>query len=855
MPPVPIPRRQERPPATPEALYERLSVTDPAIGALWRHQAHMLQRYYEHRSTADVALELPTGAGKTLVGLLIADWRRQTEQRSSAFLCPTRQLAQQAYDKAGGYGIPAVLLTGTHTGWEPAERTRGLNGEATIISVYSHIFNSSPKIAPGTLVLDDAHAAEGFVAKSWSLAIPRRHAAYAPLLDALSDQLDAGVRANLVNDEADTRARPAPAFVGPATLGARAEQILAVLDAHIGRDDPLGHSLRRIRTHLGACALYASWSELLLRPFVPPTRFHPAFADARQRIYLSATLGSAGELERAFGRVDVERVAMPPGWERHGSGRRLVLMPAAGMPGPAAAGFMRRTIGALPRSLALVPSRRRIEEVQSLLPEDWQRFTMEDVDDRLEPFRSCSRCTLILTNRYDGIDLPGETCRLIVITGLPAGTHLQERFLFDTADARSALRERIRTRLVQGMGRATRSRSDRAIVLLTAEDLLTFVNDPGNLTGMRPELQAEIAYGQYLARERASLDDAVTAFLAGGSEWEDAEAYLRDQAEEAELDPPAGAQALEQSARSEVLACEAAWRGEMGIASTHAQAAARQLTAQAVGGYRTVWKVLAAHWAVQHALVTQDPLDARVAAELSRDARASARSRPWHPSIPSVEVRADAETLARRAVRIAERLMRLARTPRADRYLERAEQSIGETDSTQFELGLLWLGELLGFDAVRPAAKASPDGAWRDGDDHLLWEAKSEQLAGGVVSVTNVRQANTHPTWVERQLDWSEESVARTFLVTPRTEIDTGVAAIAAEHVVLCSPDAVRALAADAVAMWQDLLGQVNGLSAVEVAERVERQLLERGLETAQLPTRLGARPLVDLRDSSEAGV
>ena len=107
----------------------------------------------------------------------------------------------------------------------------------------------------------------------------------------------------------------------------------------------------------------------------------------------------------------------------------------------------------------------------------------EDVDDRLEPFRSAEACALVLANRYDGIDLPGDACRVILIVGLPTGTHLQERCLFEEVGASSALRERIRTRLMQGMGRATRSRSDRAVVILTGEELLLVFAGPGQPFG------------------------------------------------------------------------------------------------------------------------------------------------------------------------------------------------------------------------------------------------------------------------------------------------------------------------------------------------------------------------------------
>src|SRR5690606_32856160 len=64
-----------------------------------------------------------------------------------------------------------------------------------------------------------------------------------------------------------------------------------------------------------------------IRPMIPPTFEHGAFTDPVQRVYLSATLGEAGELERAFGRTSIARIAAPEAWERTGSGRRFFVFP------------------------------------------------------------------------------------------------------------------------------------------------------------------------------------------------------------------------------------------------------------------------------------------------------------------------------------------------------------------------------------------------------------------------------------------------------------------------------------------------------------------------------------------------
>jgi hypothetical protein len=81
-------------PSSPEELFLDLPRRPSAVPALWAHQSDILRAYVEKRAkTADLALELPTGTGKTLPCLLIAEWSRHSLRRRVAYACPTRQLA------------------------------------------------------------------------------------------------------------------------------------------------------------------------------------------------------------------------------------------------------------------------------------------------------------------------------------------------------------------------------------------------------------------------------------------------------------------------------------------------------------------------------------------------------------------------------------------------------------------------------------------------------------------------------------------------------------------------------------------------------------------------------------------
>src|SRR4051794_21626934 len=143
-------------PESPEALFRDLRPRDTAVRDLYLRQGDVLRAYHELAPMpSNVALELPTGAGKTLVGLLIAEYRRRAYDQRVAFLCPNVQLARQAAAKADGYGIGAVALVRRQRDWDQADFQRYQRGRAIAISTYSAVFNSNPRLdSAQTLILD-----------------------------------------------------------------------------------------------------------------------------------------------------------------------------------------------------------------------------------------------------------------------------------------------------------------------------------------------------------------------------------------------------------------------------------------------------------------------------------------------------------------------------------------------------------------------------------------------------------------------------------------------------------------------------------------------------------------------------
>jgi hypothetical protein len=559
---------------------------------------------------------------------------------------------------------------------------------------------------------------------------------------------------------------------------------------------------------------------------------HPAFCDAQQRVYLSATLGQGGELERAFGRTKIARVAIPPDWERRGTGRRLIVAPGfTDRQSPDS--FITKVLANYNRALILTPSHAQACRAERLLPEGWQGISMSEAGEDLTGFITADSTALIAPNRYDGIDLPGAACSVIILEGLPSGVHLQERFLSDTVGATELLRERIRCRITQGMGRATRSRTDRAVVLVSGKQLLDFIANPENRMALRAELQAELGYAVWLSSAGHDLEEAIAEFRDGDISALDE--HLREREDAADLSPPPGARALEASAPSEVLAIRAAWRGAYDEAAALSVEAASQLSGQDVKASRAVQKAMAASFALLDAADGADRAKALWAAELSRDAVAAARSTPWKPQLERAPA-ADTGDAGGRGPRAVDRLRRLGASGRLRTERDRARGNLSSPESRGYEEGLRHLGVMLGFESAQldRSVPGAPDAAWRDGRLVVAFEAKSEQLDAGALSLRIVRQANTHLAWLERELEW-EHVEGLTLIISPRTEVQEQAISGAGAEIFLLHPDEALELFDRAADAEEFVAARVPGLAGGEALTLIETAWRERALATPEL--------------------
>ncbi|KIT15585.1 Reverse gyrase [Jannaschia aquimarina] len=789
------------------------------------HQKEILADYVSVADRPDVALQLPTGSGKTLVGLFIAEWRRRKFSERVVYLCPTKQLVHQTVQQAKEqYGIDAVGLTGPKSEFSPSDRASYRTGAKVVITTYSALFNVNPFFDdPDTVILDDAHAAENYVAKMWSLEIPAGEADAQPLHQGVSGLLKPRISATaysrLTGDWVNAADASWADKLPTEDLIEVADQLIAVLDAHADGYRGAKYVWPLLRDHLQACHLYMSSRGILIRPLIPPTWSHAPFQNAKHRLYMSATLGSGGDLERLTGRSRIDRVKAPPEFRKAGVGRRFFMFPGLSLTEDECRLLRADMIKRAGRAVVLTPSGRQAERVK----EDVKAigvplFEATDIEASKTAFVEANQAVAVLAGRFDGIDFPNDECRLLCLDGLPAAANAQEQFLVAGMGATALLRDRMQTRVLQAAGRCTRSLQDRSVVFVMGGDLENYLADDRLWDRFHPELQSELAFGveQSVDQNAASFLENLDAFLKNDAAWEEAnEVIVTNSADFEENDEPA-MNDLSASVAHEIAYMKAIWSGDAERAYEASRQAVASLGYSTLQGYRALWHYLSGSAANMVARVGKADFAALAVSQFDM-ARQSAPNVRWLAK-PRAQIGSTSEesvdardsNLSVQVEQMEATLLALG-TASDRKFEKRAADILNKLgDGKTFEEGQRLLGELLGFTADNTEEAGGPDPWWVAGTSGIVFEDHANAQSTTVFPIEKARQAAGHPKWLTANRPNLAEVNFQVILVTPCTIAAEGGQA----HLVdvrLFGLNAFRVWASDAIATVRTLKVMMKG--------------------------------------------
>ncbi|MGB3820477.1 helicase C-terminal domain-containing protein [Achromobacter pulmonis] len=715
---------------------------DPRFKRPSDEQGDVLDGWFAKRDQSSVTLKMNTGSGKTVVGLLCLQSSLNEGKGPGVYVVPDNFLVSQVLSEANALGLS---VTDDHT------NAAFLAGDAILViniwklvngrSVFG-VGKEGTKIRIGTIVVDDAHACLATVADQFKIKLESAHEAYGELFALFEDDLNQQSRSTLL----DVKAHDPTAIMSVPFWAWKDKQnkVAPILHAH-RQDDSLKWPWPLVHDVLPFCQAAFGGGSVEIAPRFLPIDNIPAFTEAERRIYMTATLADDGILVSHF-QANPEDIRQPIRPKSGGDiGDRMILAPQEINP--------KITINEIKAFAAqksesinvsvIVPSKERAKFWADVAD---QTLTAENIEAGTEKLRNGHVGLTVFVNKYDGVDLPGQACELLIIDGLPEVEGLIARFENVVLNETRRLLIRQIQRIEQGMGRGVRSSEDHCVVLLIGSRLTQRVHNPASRMIFSPATRAQLKLGRQVTEQvkdqpLAALEEVIDLCLNQDEDWVSTskDAIVNaDEAEEAHID------------NATVLlreAFDAARLGRFDRSQELAQNAVDATTENRAKGY--VKQQLAEY--IHHT----NPADAQQlqlsAVELNRNL-----VRPIQGiTYSKLQSPANSQSVAAAAFMKS--------------FLEKNELILwvnalvealewGEKNTKRFERAMRDLGSFLGFGSQMPEEDfgKGPDNLWSVGNlRYFVIECKSGATQAKAINKHDCNQLTGSMTWFGKQYDKS----------------------------------------------------------------------------------------------------
>jgi len=481
-------------------------------------QADILDAWHDRRTAQDLTLKMNTGGGKTMVGLLCLQSSLNENISPAVYITPDNYLVNQVQREAEALGIRTT---------DDEKDPSFISGKAILVVNVWKLFNArsvfgvgQKKIPIGSIVIDDAHACLSVVHEQFSIKAPVGTPVYDDLLSIFERDLEHQSPSGLL----DLKAKD-PNIVMTVPYWAwqsRQSEVIQLLHKH--RDSQqLEWSWPLLKECIPLCNCLLGGKELEISPqFVPIDRIN-SFATAKRRIYMTATLADDSILVSHFcaSAKEVNKPLRPKGGGDIGD--RMILAPQEINP-DFEVEEIRDLISVISKDVnvvVIVPSRLRANFWKDIA---CQILDKDNIQEGVDKLKNGVMGLTVLVNKYDGIDLPGKACELLVIDGLPEVYGLHERMEMMLLDGTKRHMIRQVQRIEQGMGRGVRSSDDHCVVLLLGARLTQRLHQPDAEAMFSSSTRAQIQLGKSVAEQirGKSLDklrEIMTLCLSQDDNW------------------------------------------------------------------------------------------------------------------------------------------------------------------------------------------------------------------------------------------------------------------------------------------------------------------------------------------------
>jgi len=150
---------------------------------------------------------------------------------------------------------------------------------------------------------------------------------------------------------------------------------------------------------------------------------------------------------------------------------------------------------------------------------DWEAYgstiaKKETIESKIQNLKE-QKCTLVIVNRYDGIDLPDDSCRILIMDSKPHPETLIDKYIEGCRSSSEVIATKTARAIEQGMGRAVRGEKDYCVVLLIGSELIKAIRTKEAKKYFSIQTQTQIDIGIEIANlEKEEIAEGVNPFKA-----------------------------------------------------------------------------------------------------------------------------------------------------------------------------------------------------------------------------------------------------------------------------------------------------------------------------------------------------
>ncbi len=481
----------------PVEIYETLDRKSEA-GPLRPAQNRVLKEWYENnKNKKDIIVKLHTGAGKTLIGLLMGLSYINSGEGPVMYVCPNIYLMQQVCADAQKFGVPFCFINDDNV--LPGDF---LNGDKILITYVQKVFNGlsifgigNRSTNVGCIILDDSHACIDSILGACTINIfsEEDNKLYSAIKNLFEDDLKLqgeGTYQDLSQNQYST-IMPIPYW----NWHDKSAQITELISMYTEKNN-IKFAWAILKDHLNMCQAYISSNKIEISPLSVPIKTFGIFNNASHRILMSATTQEDTFFIKGLG-LSAEAVSNPLiDKEYTWSGEKMILIPSL---------ICEETdINEIEKILltikhphfgiaALTPSFKKAEKYTQyggILPSGSSMYKT------VQKFKSEYEDTLIVfANRYDGIDLPDDICRILFIDSLPYYDLLIDKYEEICRPNSEIIKIKTIQKIEQGLGRSVRGEKDYCVIIILGNDLIKYLKSINNTKYFSSQTQRQLEIG------------------------------------------------------------------------------------------------------------------------------------------------------------------------------------------------------------------------------------------------------------------------------------------------------------------------------------------------------------------------